>query len=177
MHVEPAMANLNMARAIFHSALMHHHIDGIVAGDDVEKWLQTYGGWFPDEQADYGYGCLMPLAPEAINSAKALEDAKQLMDRLNETLEDENLLLEARAWLQGAAAAAAAASASSLGTRSGAPGCASSNLTEANLEAKFRLEFAHETLQSFARSTTERDGISTRKHEHARRIDNDMHIV
>ena len=145
-HVEP-VANVDMARAVFRNALMHHYIDGIVAGDDVEKWLQTHGGWFPDEQADYGYGGLMPIAPEK-DPAKVMEDTKSLMDRLSETLEDENVLLEARNW------------------------------PEANLESDFRLELAHETLQSFARSTTERYDLSTRKHEHAnRRIDNDMHIV
>ena len=138
-HVEPVMAaNLDMARAVFRNALMHHYIDGIVAGDDVETWLKTHGGWFPDEQADYGYGGLMPVAPEAKDIAKAMEDAKRLMDRLSKTLgEDENadVLREVRDWLQGASG-----------------GASSSNLTEANLEARdFRLEFAHETLQSFKR--------------------------
>ena len=94
------------ARTIFRSALVHHYLDGIAAGDEVENWLKTHGGWFPDEQSDYGYGCLMPIAddPEAAikNPAKALEDAKPLMDRLSKTLsEDEyaNVLLEVRAWL------------------------------------------------------------------------------
>ena len=136
-------ANMDMmARAVFRNALFHHYIDGIAAGDDVEKWLKTHGGWFPDEQSDYGYGCLMPVAddPEAAfkDPAKAVEDAKPLMDRLSKTLgEDENadVLREVRDWLQGASG-----------------GASSSNLTEANLEARdFRLEFAHETLQSFKR--------------------------
>ena len=130
------------ARLIFRSALFHHYIDGIAAGGDVEQWLKTHGGWFPDEQSDYGYGCRMPVAnaPDAAfkDPAKAVEDAKPLMDRLSKTLgEDENadVLREVRDWLQGASG-----------------GASSSNLTEANLEARdFRLEFAHETLQSFKR--------------------------
>ena len=79
------------ARLIFRSALWHHYMDAIVAGDDVEKWLKTHGGWFPDETADYGYGLVMPPAdgPDAMSKdpALAMKEAKTLMDRLSKTLE------------------------------------------------------------------------------------------
>ena len=128
------------ARQIFHDALFQHYIDGIVAGDDVENWLKTHGGWFPDEQADYGYGIVMPLAdgPEVMSKdpALAMKDAMTLMNRLSKTLgEEENadVLQEVCEWLEHCAPS-------------------SSALTEANLEARdFRLDFAQETLQSFKR--------------------------
>ena len=128
------------ARQIFRDALFQHYIDGIVAGDDVENWLKTHGGWFPDEQADYGYGIVMPLAdgPEVMSKdpVLAMEQAKPLMDRLSKTLgEEENadVLQEVCEWLEHCAPS-------------------SSALTEANLEARdFRLDFAQETLQSFKR--------------------------
>ena len=41
-------------REIFRSALFHHYIDEIPCGDEVELWLKTHGGWFPDQQQDYG---------------------------------------------------------------------------------------------------------------------------
>ena len=129
------------ARAIFRNALFQHYIDGIAAGDDVENWLKNHGGWFPDEQADYGYGIVMPLAdgPEVMSKdpALAMKDAKTLMDRLSKTLgEEENadVLQEVCEWLE------------HCNTTS------SSALTEANVEARdFRLDFAQETLQSFKR--------------------------
>ena len=46
------MANVVMekrARVTFRDALMLHYIDDIcAAGEDVELWLKTHGGWFPD---------------------------------------------------------------------------------------------------------------------------------
>ena len=60
------MANAVMekrTREIFREALALHHVGSIyVAGDAVESWLKTHGGWFPDPQEDYGYGSLTPLA-------------------------------------------------------------------------------------------------------------------
>jgi hypothetical protein len=128
------------ARLIFRDALFQHYIDGIAAGDDVEQWLKTHRGWFPDEQADYGYGVVMPLAdgPEVMSKdpALAMKEAKTLMDRLSKTLgEEENadVLQEVCEWLEHCAPS-------------------SSALTEANVEARdFRLDFAQETLQSFKR--------------------------
>jgi hypothetical protein len=95
------------ARRIFRSALFHHYIDGIAAGDDVENWLKNHGGWFPDEQSDYGYGVLMPPSdgPEAMSTdpVLAIKEAKTLMDRLAKTLgEEENaaVLDDVCEWLE-----------------------------------------------------------------------------
>ena len=93
------------ARHIFRNALFQHYIDGLAAGDDVENWLKTHRGWFPDEQADYGYGIVMPLAdgPDVMSTdpVLAMIEAKTLMDRLVKTLgEEENadVLQEVREW-------------------------------------------------------------------------------
>jgi len=137
------------ARSIFRNALFQHYIDGIAAGDDVEQWLKTHGGWFPDEQADYGYGIVMPLAdgPDVMSKdpALAMKEAKTLMDRLSKTLgEEENadVLQEVCEWLKHSEPVDSTKTASS----------SSAALTEANVEARdFRLDFAHETLQSFKR--------------------------
>ena len=127
------------ARAIFREALLVQYIDGIPVGDEVETWLKKHGGWFPDEQEDYGYGCLMPEADRADimsnEPQNAMEDAKRVMTCLDEAIEDEDVELKksAQKWLKDLAAEATPAA-----------------LTEANLEARdFRLQFAHETLQSF----------------------------
>ena len=95
------------ARDIFRNALFHHYIDGIAAGDDVERWLKTHHGWFPDEQADYGYGCMMPPAdgPDMMSKdpVLAVKEAKTLMDRLSKTLgQEENaaVLDEVCEWLE-----------------------------------------------------------------------------
>ena len=137
------------ARSIFRNALFQHYIDGIAAGDDVEQWLKTHGGWFPDEQADYGYGIVMPLAdgPDVMSKdpALAMKEAKTLMDRLSKTFgkeENADVLQEVREWLEHSEPVDSAKMASS----------SSAALTEANVEARdFRLDFAHETLQSFKR--------------------------
>jgi hypothetical protein len=127
------------ARAIFREALLAQYIDGIPVGDEVKNWLAKHGGWFPDEQEDYGYGCIMPDAdsPDIMskNPEMAIEDAKRVMSCLDEAIEDEDVELKTSAlkWLKDSAAQATPAA-----------------LTEANLEARdFRLQFAHETLQSF----------------------------
>ena len=45
------------AREIFRDALALHYIDGIcAAGEEVELWLKTHGGWLPDPQEVYGDG-------------------------------------------------------------------------------------------------------------------------
>jgi len=138
------------ARSIFRNALFQHYIDGIAAGDDVEQWLKTHGGWFPDEQSDYGYGIVMPLAdgPDVMSKdpALAMKEAKTLMDRLSKTLGEEenaNVLQEVCEWLEHWKEPVDSAKMASS---------SSAALTEANVEARdFRLDFAHETLQSFKR--------------------------
>ena len=138
------------ARLIFRNALFQHYIDGIAAGDDVEQWLKTHGGWFPDEQADYGYGIVMPLAdgPDVMSKdpALAMKEAKTLMDRLSKTLGEEenaNVLQEVCEWLEHWKEPVESTKMTSS---------SSAALTEANVEARdFRLDFAHETLQSFKR--------------------------
>jgi len=138
------------ARLIFRNALFQHYIDGIAAGDDVEQWLKTHGGWFPDEQADYGYGIVMPLAdgPDVMSKdpALAMKEAKTLMDRLSKSLgkeENANVLQEVCEWLEHWKEPVESTKMTSS---------SSAALTEANVEARdFRLDFAHETLQSFKR--------------------------
>ena len=135
------------ARGIFREALLAQYIDGIPIGDEVKNWLAKHGGWFPDEQEDYGYGCMMPEADSADvmsnEPQKAIEDAKRVMSCLDEAIEDEEVELKksAQKWLKDSAAEATPAA-----------------LTEANLDSRelpasaardFRLQFAHETLQSF----------------------------
>ena len=148
--VENAMSTAVMekrARDIFRNALFHHYIDGIAAGDDVERWLKTHHGWFPDEQADYGYGCMMPPAdgPDMMSKdpVLAVKEAKTLMDRLSKTLgQEENaaVLDEVCEWLEHWNAPVDSAKMAS----------SSAALTEANVEAHdFRIKFAQETLQSF----------------------------
>ena len=148
------------AREIFRSALFHHYIDEIPCGDEVELWLKTHGGWFPDQQQDYGYGCLMPESdgPDVMskNSYKALKEAKGVMSILAEFLEDADLKASARSWLEDW-------NVQDIGFRlefretlrgiqlnDGQVPASSSGLTEANVEAHdFRIKFAHERLQSF----------------------------
>ena len=145
------------ARAIFRDALMLHYIDDIcVAGEEVELWLKTHGGWFPDPREDYGYGSLMPEAdgPDVMSKEpeKAMKEAKGVMSLVAEFLEDgiaEHMGLSdlkglAEKWLDD--------------LKEQAPASSSSRLTEANVEAhEFRLDFAHETLQSFKDRKEQRD--------------------
>ena len=144
------------AREIFRDALMLHYIDDIcAAGEEVESWLKTHGGWFPDQQQDYGYGSQMPEAdgPDVMSKEpeKAAKEAKGVMSLLAEFLGDgiaehmgrSDLKTSAAKWLDDLEDQAPASS---------------SGLTEANVEAHdFRLEFAHETLQSFKDRTAQRD--------------------
>ena len=92
------------AREIFRGTLFHHHVDEIPCGDEVELWLKTHGGWFPDQQQDYGYGCMMPESdgPDVMskNFYKALKEAKGVMSLLAEFLEDADLKASARSWLE-----------------------------------------------------------------------------
>ena len=81
------------AREIFRDALALHYIDGIcAAGEEVDVWLKTHGGWFPDPQEVYGDGTpltqpkdegwdVMSKEPE-----KATKEAKGVMSLLAEFL-------------------------------------------------------------------------------------------
>ena len=135
------------ARAIFRDALMLHYIDDIcIAGEEVELWLKTHGGWFPDQQQDYGYGSLMPEAdgPDVMSKEpeKAMKEAKGVMSLVAEFLEDgiaehmgrSDLKGLAEKWLDD--------------LKEQAPASSSSSLTEANVEAhEFRLDFAHDAAE------------------------------
>ena len=81
------------ARTIFRNALMLHYIDDTcAAAEEVELWLKTHGGWFPDQQQDYGYGSQMPEAdgPDVMSKEpnKAVNEAKGVMSLLAEFLGD-----------------------------------------------------------------------------------------
>ena len=100
------------ARAIFRHALFKHYIDGFEpVGDQIEHWLKTHGGWFPDQQRDYGYGCLMPEADgpdvRSKDASQAVKDARLVMCALDGALRDtldlddgETLLESAQKWLE-----------------------------------------------------------------------------
>jgi len=83
------------ARDIFREALAIHYLDGLAAGDEVDAWLRTHGGWFPDPQELYGDGTpLTQPADEGIdvvsNSPEiALREAEHTMDRLVQSLNHE----------------------------------------------------------------------------------------
>ena len=131
-------------------------MDGIcAAGDEVELWLKTHGGWFPDPQQDYGYGSVMPAAdgPDVMSKEpeKATKEAKGVMSILAEFLGDGVAELMVRSDLKGLAQ-------KWLDDLEEQAPASSSTLTEANVEAhEFRLEFAHETLQSFKDRKGQRD--------------------
>ena len=81
------------AREIFRDVLMLHYINDISkTGEEVEMWLKTHGGWFPDQQKDYGYGSQMPEAdgPDVMSKEpkKAASEAKGVMSLLAEFLGD-----------------------------------------------------------------------------------------
>ena len=132
------------ARVILRDALLKHYIDELSCGHEVEAWLKTHGGWFPDNQMTYGDGTpltqpkdegedVMSKEPENV-----LVDARVVMENLWVSLDDEDADLANRvcSWIMDIAILWAT----------------DSKLTEANVEANdFRLEFAKETLQSFKR--------------------------
>ena len=97
-----------LARRVFRHALAEHYINGIAAGDDVDLWLKTHGGWLPDPQLMYDDGTpdTQPAdeGEDVISKdpGHATADAQPLMVRLSETLdkeEDEDLLGEVTRWL------------------------------------------------------------------------------
>ena len=83
------------ARATFRDVLALHYIDGISkTGEEVDMWLKTHGGWFPDPQEVYGDGTpltqpkdegwdVMSNEPE-----KAMKEAKGVMGSLKEFFGD-----------------------------------------------------------------------------------------
>ena len=118
------------AREIFRDALALHYIDGIcAAGEEVESWLKTHGGWLPDPQEVYGDGTpltqpedegwdVMSKEPE-----KAMKEAKGVMSLLAEFLRDGiaeemgqcDLKASAQKWLDDLAGQAAPPETSSKG--------------------------------------------------------------
>ena len=126
------------ARVILRDALLKHYIDELSCGHEVEAWLKTHGGWFPDNQMTYGDGTpltqpkdegedVMSKEPENV-----LVDARVVMESLWATLDDEDadLANSVCSWIMDL----------------GILWATVSRLTEANVEAyDFRLEFAEET--------------------------------
>ena len=132
------------ARVILRDALLKHYIDELSCGHEVEAWLKTHGGWFPDNQMTYGDGTPLTQPKDegedvmSKEPANVLVDAKVVMESLWTTLDDEeaDLANSVCSWIMDIAILWAT----------------DSKLTEANVEANdFRLEFAKETLQSFKR--------------------------
>ena len=76
------------ARIIFRDALLAHYIMGIDGGNELEWWLKTHRGWFPDSQELYGDGT--PLTQpvdegDSVMSAypdRAVREAKPIMNHL-----------------------------------------------------------------------------------------------
>ena len=132
------------ARVILRDALLKHYIDELSCGHEVEAWLKTHGGWFPDNQMTYGDGTPLTQPKDegedvmSKEPANVLVDAKVVMESLWTTLDDEDADL--------------ANSVCSWIIDLGILWATVSRLTEANAEAyDFRLESATETTQSFKR--------------------------
>jgi hypothetical protein len=47
------MELLRESRILMRRILAHHFMDGHPLGEEAEKWLLRYGGWFPDPQLHY----------------------------------------------------------------------------------------------------------------------------
>ena len=132
------------ARVILRDALLKHYIDELSCGHEVEAWLKTHGGWFPDNQMTYGDGTPLTQPKDegedvmSKEPANVLVDAKVVMESLWTTLDDDDADL--------------ANSVCSWIIDLGILWATVSRLTEANAEAyDFRLESATETMQSFKR--------------------------
>ena len=132
------------ARVILRDALLKHYIDELSCGHEVEAWLKTHGGWFPDNQMTYGDGTPLTQPKDegedvmSKEPANVLVDAKVVMESLWTTLDDEDADL--------------ANSVCSWIIDLGILWATVSRLTEADAEAyDFRLESAKETMQSFKR--------------------------
>ena len=82
-------------RAIFRDALALHYIDGISkTGEEVNVWLKTHGGWFPDPQEVYGDGTPLTQPKDegwdvmSKELEKAMKGAERVMGALKEFLGD-----------------------------------------------------------------------------------------
>ena len=52
--MEPTpMELLRESRASIRHILAHEYMEGHELGEEAEKWLLRYGGWFPDPQLHY----------------------------------------------------------------------------------------------------------------------------
>ena len=47
------MELLRETRVLLRSILAHEYMEGHALGEEAEKWLLRYGGWFPDPQICY----------------------------------------------------------------------------------------------------------------------------
>ena len=83
------------AREIFRHALAMHYIDGIEAGDKVEKWLRKHRGFLPDPQVLYGDGTPMTQPHDEGSDVsspfpeEAVKDAFPIMNLLRTSLSDD----------------------------------------------------------------------------------------
>ena len=151
------------AREIFRDALMLHYIDDIcAAGEEVESWLKTHGGWFPDQQQDYGYGSQMPEAdgPDVMSKEpnKAANEAKGVMSLLAEFLGDgiaehmgrSDLKASAQKWLDDLAGQAAPSETPKRDRSRSPRRCVIPDLTIAVLKETIRLQEAtNEALRGY----------------------------
>ena len=83
------------ARATFRDVLALHYIDGISkTGEEVDMWLKTHGGWFPDPQEVYGDGTPLTQPKDegwdvmSKETEKAMKEAKGVMGSLKEFFGD-----------------------------------------------------------------------------------------
>ena len=47
------MERLRESRVVLRRILAHEYMEGHALGEEAEKWLLRYGGWFPDPQLHY----------------------------------------------------------------------------------------------------------------------------
>jgi hypothetical protein len=47
------MELLRESRVLLRRILAHEYMEGHALGEEAEKWLLRYGGWFPDPQLHY----------------------------------------------------------------------------------------------------------------------------
>ena len=58
--VPKQMELLRESRVVLRRILAHEYMEGHALGEEAEKWLLRYGGWFPDPQLLYGDGTSAP---------------------------------------------------------------------------------------------------------------------
>ena len=73
---------------------MHQYVDGHPCGKDADDWLRKHGGWFPDNQKEYGDGTSVPN-DEGLDVRSphpdAMEEAFDLIAKLDQWLLSANL--------------------------------------------------------------------------------------